>query len=65
MKYKMHFEVRRIMDFVMGGCAGYCFFYGQFIGNSIGILMIVSFLIYDFQKIILADIDKSVKKDKS
>lgn len=61
----MKFEARRIMDFIMGGCAGFCFFHGEFIGNAIGVLMIVSFLIYDYKNIILKSIDKTVKGDKT
>jgi len=60
----MKLEPRRIMDFIMGGCAGFCFFYGEFIGNSIGALMCISFVIYAYKTRMLAKIDEDVAKDK-
>jgi hypothetical protein len=59
----MKFEPRRIMDFIMGGCAGFCFFYGQFIGYAIGSLMCVSFLVYAYRTRILSKIDEDVAKE--
>jgi hypothetical protein len=56
-------EARRIMDFIMGGCAGFCFFYGQFIGYSIGTLMVISFIVYAYRTRMLAQIDKDVQAD--
>lgn len=56
----MRVEPRRIMDFIMGGCAGFCFFYGQFIGYSIGALMIVSFIVYAYRETMLKKIDEEV-----
>lgn len=60
----MMIEPRRIMDFIMGGCAGFCFFYGQFIGYAIGTLMLVSFVIYAYREKMLAKIDADVALDK-
>lgn len=59
----MMIELRRVMDFIMGGCAGFCFFYGQFIGYSIGVLMIVSFVIYAYRETMLKKIDEEVSAE--
>jgi len=59
----MQIEPRRVMDFIMGGCAGFCFFYGQFIGYAIGALMCVSFVVYAYRTKMLAKIDEEVKED--
>jgi len=60
----MKIEPRRIMDFIMGACAGFCFFYGQFIGYALGSLMLVSFIVYAYRTRMLEAIDKEVKADK-
>jgi len=60
----MKFEPRRIMDFIMGICSGFCFFYGQFIGYALGTLMLVSFIINVYRQTMLDKIDEAVKEDK-
>lgn len=60
----MKIEPRRIMDFIMGGCSGFCFFYGEFIGYALGTLMLVSFVIYAYREKMLAKIDADVALDK-
>jgi hypothetical protein len=57
-------EKRRVFDFIMGGCAGFCFFHGQFIGYAIGTLMLVSFVIYAYRTKMLAKIDEEVAQEQ-
>lgn len=59
----MKIEPRRIMDFIIGGCSGFCFFYGEFIGYAIGTLMLVSFIIYAYRTMMLESIDKEVAQE--
>jgi len=57
-------ELRRIFDFIMGTCAGFCFFYGEFIGYAVGSLMLLTFIITAFRERMLKSIDKSLEEKK-
>lgn len=57
-------EQRRIFDFIMGGCSGFCFFYGDFIGYSIGSLMLVTHIVTVFRDRMLKSLDKSLEEEK-
>jgi hypothetical protein len=59
----MKAEIRKVMDFIMGGCAGYCFFFGGILGNGLGILMILTFVISTYKTRMLTQIDKDIKAD--
>jgi len=60
----MKVNPRRIFDFIMGGCAGFCFFYGGFLAISIGCLMLLTFVINVWRPTLLKKIDKSLEEDK-
>ena len=60
----MKFETRRVFDFIMGGCSGFCFFYGGFIGYSMGALMFVSFIIKVLRPILLEKLEEQIKMDE-
>lgn len=57
-------EQRRIFDFIMGGCSGFCFFYGDFIGYSIGSLMLVTHIVTVFRERMLKALDKNLEESK-
>jgi hypothetical protein len=57
-------EIRKIMDFIMGGCSGFCIFYGGFLGYSVGILMLVTFIISAYRQRMLNSIDVSLKNSE-
>lgn len=60
----MKFEPRRVMDFIMGGCAGFCFFYGKFLGTAIGCLMVLTHVVLVYRDKMLNSLDESIKKDE-
>ena len=62
-RLKMKIEPRRIFDFIMGGCAGFCFFYGGFLATSVGVLMLITFVINVYRDTMLEKIDKSLEED--
>jgi hypothetical protein len=55
-------ELRRIFDFIMGCCAGFLYFYGDFLGYAVGTLMLVSFLVMTYRDRMLKFLDKSIEK---
>jgi hypothetical protein len=57
-------ELRRIFDFIMGSCAGYLFFYGTFLGHSVGVLMVATHIILVYRERMLKSLDKSIKEDE-
>jgi Ca2+-dependent lipid-binding protein len=57
-------EQRRIFDFIMGCCAGYLFFYGTFLGYSVGVLMVGTHIILVYRERMLKALDKSIKEDE-
>lgn len=61
----MKVNSRRIADFIMGGCAGFCFFYGQFLGTAIGSLMLFTFIILNYREAMLKKLDESIAKDEA
>ena len=56
-------EIRKVMDFIMGGCAGFCFFLGGLLGYGLGSLMLLSFVISTYKQRMLNKIDQDVKND--
>lgn len=56
-------ESRRIRDFIMGGCAGFCLFYGGIIGYGIGSIMLLTFGVTTYRERMLAQIDKDIERD--
>jgi hypothetical protein len=56
-------EKRRVFDFIMGGCAGFCFFYGQFLGYALGALMLVSHVVMVYRQRMLESLDRQIKED--
>lgn len=56
-------EGRRIADFIMGGCAGFCFFIGGFLGYGIGGLMLLSHGVMVFRERMLNALNKDLEKD--
>lgn len=59
----MHSEVRRLFDFIMGGCSGFCFFFGGLIGNGLGTLMLITFIVSAYRSRMLNKIDKDLAKE--
>jgi hypothetical protein len=60
----MKVNPRRIMDFIMGSCAGFCFFYGHFLGTAIGSMMVITHIILVYRDKMLVAIDESIKEDE-
>jgi hypothetical protein len=60
----MKVNSRRIMDFIMGGCAGFCFYYGQFLGTAIGVLMVITHIVLVYREKMLKSIDESIDRDE-
>ena len=60
----MKANTRRIADFIMGGCAGFCFFYGQFLGTAIGVMMVITHIVLIYRESLLVKIDKSIAEDE-
>lgn len=56
-------EGRRIADLIMGGCMGFCFFTGGFLGYGIGGLMLLSHVVMVFRERILNHLNKSIEED--
>ena len=61
----MKVNPRRIMDFIMGGCAGFCLFYGQFLGTAIGCMMVITHIVLVYRDKMLIAIDKSISEDET